>query len=120
MSVALEPASTAWDVLTGSLGLADATLGQRRNTPAGAPPLAGLVELTGERGHPHQLLLRLDKPTPGIVHLFALSMCGQVFVMIRLYLYGDRAPASVLRDEPLWHAWMKDLFPAVGAANDVA
>ena len=78
MSVALEPASTAWDVLTGSLGLADATLSERRNTPVGAPPLAGRVELTGECGHPHQLLLQLDEPTPGIVHLFALPMCSQV------------------------------------------
>jgi uncharacterized protein YndB with AHSA1/START domain len=119
MSVAPEPASQAWDMLTGSLGLADATLGQRRNTPPGAPPLAGLVELTGEHGHPQQLLLRLDEPAPGIVHLFALSMCGQVFVVIRLYLYGDRAPAAVRRDEPLWHAWMNEHFPAVGEPSNV-
>jgi uncharacterized protein YndB with AHSA1/START domain len=119
MSVAPEPASKAWDVLTGSLGLANATLGQRQISPAGAPPLAGLVELKGESGHPHQLLLRLDEPTPGIVHLFALPMCGQVFVVVRLYLYGDGAPAAALRDEPLWHAWMKERFPSVAAANDV-
>jgi len=119
MSVAPEPVSKAWDMLTASLGLADATAGQRRNTPAGAPPLAGVVELTGERGHPHQLLLRVDQPTPGIVHLFALPMCGQVFVVIRLYLYGDRAPAAVLRDEPLWHTWMNEHFPAVGHPSNV-
>ena len=120
MSVAPEPASKAWDALTGSLGLADATLGQQRSTPAGAPRLAGLVEVTGERGHPHQLLLRLDEPTPGIAHFFALPMCGQIFVVIRLYLYGDRAHAAALRDEPRWQAWMKDLFPAVGDPSNVS
>ncbi len=120
MSVAPEPASKAWDMLTGSLGLSDASIGQRRNTPAGAPPIAGLVELVGERGHPHQLLLRLDQPAPGIVHFFALPMCGQVFVVIRLYLYGDGAPAAVLRDEPLWRTWINRLFPAAGDSAHVA
>ena len=120
MSFAPEPASKAWDALTSSLGLADATLGQRRSTPAGAPRLAGLVEVTGERGHPHQLLLRLDEPTPGIAHFFALPMCGQIFVVIRLYLYGDRAHAAALRDEPKWQAWMKDFFPAVGDPSNVS
>ena len=119
VGVAPGPASKAWEVLTGSLGLADATLGQRRNTPASAPTLAGLVERTGERGHPHQLLLRLDEPAPGIAHLFALSMGGQVFISIRFYLYGDRAPAAALRDEPLWHAWMNERFPPVGDTTHV-
>ena len=37
MGVAPEPESDAWKALTGSLGLAGCTLGQRRNTPASAP-----------------------------------------------------------------------------------
>jgi hypothetical protein len=113
MSTAPEPASTAWDALTVSLGLAEATVGQRRTTPAGAPPLAGVVELTGALGHPHQLLLRVDQPTSGLVHMIALPMCGQVFVVIRLYLYGDAGPSTVQRDEPLWRKWVNQLFPAV-------
>jgi len=111
MGAAPEPASKAWDALTVSLGLVDAAVGQRRNTPVGAPPLAGLVELTGSPGHPHQLLLRVDQPTPGIVHMIALPMCGQVFVVIRLYFYGDTAPAAALRDEPVWRSWMNQVFP---------
>jgi hypothetical protein len=91
-----------------------ATLGQRRHTPAGAPPLAGLVERVGEAGHPYQLLLRLDEPTSGIAHLFALAMGGQVYVSIRFYLYGKRAAAAVASNEPLWHKWMSECFPSVG------
>jgi hypothetical protein len=113
MSTAPEPASTAWDALTASLGLNDALLGERRNTPVGAPPLAGVVELTRAPAHPHQLLLRVDQPTSGLVHMIALPMCGQVFVVIRLYLYGDAGPATVQRDEPLWRKWINQLFPTV-------
>jgi uncharacterized protein YndB with AHSA1/START domain len=104
----------AWAALISSLGLAGATMGQRVRTQAGAPPLAGLVEKVGEDPYPEELLLRLDEPTPGLAHLFAIDMGGQVYVSIRLYLYGDQASAIVTRDEPLWSAWMNKAFPSDG------
>jgi uncharacterized protein YndB with AHSA1/START domain len=107
MGVASEPVSEAWDALTGSLGLGGATLGQRRNTPAGAPPLAGVVEAIREGKQPYELLL-LDEPTPGAVFLNACAMGG---------LYGDRAAATVARDEPAWRAWMNAHFPSLDAAS---
>src|SRR4051812_41091728 len=110
MGVAPEPTPGAWAALTGALGLTGATVGQRVNTPAGAPPLAGLVEEVGPSEHP-ELLLRLDEPTTGIAHLFALPMGGQVYLPIRLYLYSDQAPAAAARDEPRWQAWMSEHFP---------
>jgi hypothetical protein len=70
------------------------------------------VERTGEDGHPYQLLLRLDEPAPGIAHIFAHPMGGQVYIVMRFYLYGDRAPTAAQRAEPLWHTWMKERFPA--------
>ncbi len=118
MGVAPEPASTHWNILTSGLGLSGATVGERRNTPIGAPPLAGLVERTGEAGHPHQLLLRLDEPTPGIAHLFALAMGGQVYVSIRIYLYGERATAAVERVEPMWRAWIKDRLSLIDESTN--
>jgi uncharacterized protein YndB with AHSA1/START domain len=111
-NTATEPKSEAWSALTGSLGLAGATIGQRVRTQAGAPPLAGLVERVGEDPYPEELLLRLDEPTPGLAHLFAIDLGGQVYVSIRLYLYGDQASAAVARDEPLWQAWMNKAFPS--------
>jgi uncharacterized protein YndB with AHSA1/START domain len=110
MGTAPEPTPEAWDALTGSLGLAEAAVGQRIKTADGAPPLGGLVERVGLREYP-ELLLRVDEPTAGIAHLFALPMGGQVFLPMRLYLYGDRAPAAVARDEPVWQAWMYEHFP---------
>jgi hypothetical protein len=57
------------------------------------------------------LLLRLDAPAPGIAHLFALPMGGQVYLPIRLYLFGDQAAAVAAREEPAWQAWMARHFP---------
>jgi uncharacterized protein YndB with AHSA1/START domain len=116
MGVASEPVSEAWDALTGSLGLGGATLGQRRNTPAGAPPLAGVVEAIREGKQPYALLL-LDEPTPSAVFLNACAMGGQVYMPVSFYLYGDRAAATVARDEPAWRAWMNAHFPSLNAAS---
>lgn len=117
MGVAPEPKSEAWDALAGPLGLAGAAVGERRNTPAGAPPLAGLVEQTGKGDYPEEILLRLDEPAPGLAHLFAMSMGGQVYLSIRFFLYGDGAPAAAARAEPLWSAWMNERFGSAGDAS---
>jgi uncharacterized protein YndB with AHSA1/START domain len=113
MGAAPEPTQEAWAALAGALGLAGAVVGQRVQSAPGLPPLAGLVERVGPPEHPEQLL-RLDQPTTGLAHLFALPMGGQVFLSIRLYLYGDQAAAAVARDEPLWQAWIAERFPLVG------
>ena len=116
MGVAPEPVSEAWATLTGSLGLAGAIVGQRRNTPAGAPPLVGVVEVVREGNQPYALLL-LDEPTPGAVFLNACAMGGQVYMPVSFYLYGDRAAATVARVEPAWRAWMNAHFPSLNAAS---
>jgi uncharacterized protein YndB with AHSA1/START domain len=116
MGFAPEPESKAWDALTGSLGLGAAAVGQRRNTGAGAPPLAGVVEAIREGTHPYQLLL-LDAPAPGAVFLNACAMGGQVCMPVSFYLYGDRAYATAAREEPLWRAWMQERFAPLGEGH---
>jgi uncharacterized protein YndB with AHSA1/START domain len=110
--VAPEPASAAWAALVGALGLAGAAVGQRVSTAAGAPPLAGLVEVTGQAEYSEELLLRLEEPAPGLAHLFAMGMGGQAYLSIRFFLYGDRAPAAAAQAKPLWQAWLNEHFPA--------
>lgn len=115
MGVAPEPKSEAWEALTHSLGLAGAGVGERVKSATGAPPIAGLVERAGETAYPEELLIRLDEPAPGILHLFALPMGGQVYLPIRVYLYGERAAAAVAREEPVWQAWTNKHFPIEGS-----
>lgn len=110
MAMAPEPASEAWEALTTALGLAGATEGERRSTPAGAPPLAGLIEVVGQNEHDLQLLLRTEEPAPGLSHLFAMPMGGQVFLSVRFYLYGETAASAVARAEPLWQDWLTAQF----------
>ncbi len=116
--VATEPRSEAWARLTGLLGLAGTTKGKRVSAPAGAPQLAGSVEHVGEAAFPEEILLKLDDPAPGLAHLFAMDMGGQVFLSIRFYLYGDRAAATIARDESVWRDWMTEHFPFVGVGID--
>jgi hypothetical protein len=95
----------AWTAVTSSLGLADATAGESRTAPNGAPPLSGVVELVAEG----QLLVRTDRPGPGVVHLYAFEMGGAVPVGVRLYLYGENAPAVATGAEPEWRRWLEEI-----------
>jgi uncharacterized protein YndB with AHSA1/START domain len=119
MGVGPEPKSETWAALTGSLGLAGAAEGEHVTSPAGAPALAGLVERVGQPEYPEELLLRLDRPAPGLAHLFALPMGGQVYLPIRIFLYGDRAAAAAARAEPTWQAWTSEHFGPAGDAGTV-
>lgn len=104
------PQAEAWEALTRPLGLAGAEAGQPVNAPAGAPSFAGTVEHAGPAEYP-ELLLHLEKPAPGLAHLFAMPMAGQIFLLMRIFLYGDGAAATAAREEPVWQAFMAERFP---------
>jgi uncharacterized protein YndB with AHSA1/START domain len=116
MGVSAQPTFEAWKTLAGPLGLVEATEGDRVSSPAGAPSFAGLVERVGPQEFP-ELLLRLDRPTCGLAHLFALPMGGQTFLPVRFYLYGDRSADSVSREEAVWQAWMAAHVKPPGETN---
>jgi uncharacterized protein YndB with AHSA1/START domain len=109
MGVASGATSEAWRILTSSLGLAYPAAGQRVSAPERAPTFAGLIEQVGQPESP-ELLIRLDEPAPGIAHLFALASGAQIYLPIRVYLYGEQAAGVVAREEPLWQAWIKERF----------
>src|SRR6185295_9183155 len=119
MQVTTPIASTeaeAWETLTTALGIKGASVGQRWTTPAGVSPLGGVVELLTE--NPYDALLRLDTPGPGIAALGAVTYPGgESMVAMNLYMYGDRATATVARETPLWQAWFQEHFPAPSAPD---
>ena len=115
MGIAAPPREQAWEAWTGPLGLFGAVVGQQVRTPAGAPPLAGTVEWAGQPGGPEELLIRLDEPAPGIAHLVPHAMGGQVYLTLRLYLFGDAAPIAAAEAGAAWQAWLNEHFAPVTA-----
>jgi hypothetical protein len=117
MAFASAPKEAAWAEMTRSLGLSGgANVGQSVASSGDAPRLAAVVDHVGTTKP--EIMLRLDRPVPGIAHLSAMPMGGQVCVYVCLYLYGDAAPAVAAREEPVWQAWLARLFPApVGQAG---
>lgn len=100
----------AWDTLTSALGVKGLGVGQRWTTPAGVPPLGGVVEYLTES--PYDALLRLDTPGPGIAALGATTYPGgQGMVAMNVYRYGDQAAEAVARETPVWQAWLEERFP---------
>lgn len=115
MGMAPSPPHDAWAAFRRALGMVGARQGDGVRNAASAPPLAGVVEGSGVESHP-ELLLRLHEPAPGIAHLFAMEMGGQVLLPLRIYLYGPTAAAVAARDEATWQAWMAERFPAGNVA----
>lgn len=99
----------AWEALTAALGLKGARVGQRWSAPSGVPALGGVVEYYTEI--PYDALLRLDKPSPGIVALGAFNCGGPSMAALGFYLYGNDATGTVARESPLWEAWIQKCFP---------
>ena len=107
--------ATAWNALTGPLGLRHVTEREHVKSQAGAPALAGVVERLGPPDHP-ELLLRLDEPGAGAAHLLAIPMGEQLCLAVRVFFYGNRAAAIAEREEGTWQAWMREHFPSVGTS----
>lgn len=120
MGTAPEPKEPAWAALTGPLGLEHATVGQRASTPEGAPPLAGVVEWAGQPAWPEDLLLRLDTPAPGIAHLIPYPMGGQIYLTMRVFLYGEDAATAAPSAEAAWQAWLSERFAPAAAPSEVS
>jgi hypothetical protein len=111
MAFTTEAKEKAWSDVAQSLGLGRAGVGQSVKSSGDAPRFAAVVEYVSPKASP-ELTVRLDQPAPGMAHVAVMPMGGQVCVYICLYLYGDGAKALVSREEPMWQAWLKRLFPA--------
>lgn len=98
----------AWERLGDGLGFAGGEEGEFRAAPAGAPRYAGRLDHTPEDT---ELIMRLEEPTSGVAHLYAMPADGLQIISVRLYLYGEDAGEVVARALPEWQAWMQAQFP---------
>jgi uncharacterized protein YndB with AHSA1/START domain len=111
--------SKVWELMSASLGLKKAKKGDRRAAPSGVPPFDGVVERVSDGRPHHEVLLRTEKPAPGLVSLGAFTWGGKVHVAIRLYYYGDDFADAAAWSESRWRAWMKQTFPPTNGSNNV-
>jgi hypothetical protein len=107
----------AWEMLTAAFGLKGVSVGQRWTAPAGVPALSGVVEYVSQR--PYDVLLRLDKPGPGVAALGAFTIGGQSMVALSFYHYGNQAAETVARETPLWQPWIQERFPMPSEASQI-
>jgi len=105
----------AWGALTAALGVKGVSVGQHWTAAEGVPALSGVMEYLSES--PYDALLRVDQPAPGICGLGAYACGGPSMAALNLYLFGDRAAATVSRESPLWQAWFEQHFPMPTGPN---
>jgi uncharacterized protein YndB with AHSA1/START domain len=101
--------AAAWESLTAALGVKGLSVGQRCTAPAGVPAFSGVMEYLTE--NPYDVLLRVDKPGPGVANLSAFNFGGQSMVGLNFYLYGEQAAGTVAHETSLWQAWFQKRFP---------
>jgi len=130
------PPAETWRAVQSAMKV-DANAGRITSSPE-APELSGTVESTkvddpellriretspivaaalqGMDGEDPNLLLRLDRPAPGIAHFFIMPMGEQTMVSIRFYLYGDEGGAAAAEAKRQWSDWLVARFPEVTPA----
>jgi len=114
LAMSTESKSASWKKLLESLGLTRLVEGQRAEAAQGAPSFAGIVERVVDE----ELFVRLEKPTSGVAHFFAMAMGDQAYLSISLYLYGPQAKATAAREAPAWQAWINGVFPPADASAE--
>jgi uncharacterized protein YndB with AHSA1/START domain len=116
MAMSTEATAEAWGNLVRPLKLVDAHVKDPVKTPPGAPEMSGIIEVVNPPQRPG-LILRLDKPTPAIAHLFAMPMGAKTMLPVRIYLYGKEAAALAGQIEAAWQRWLGEQFgPSAPAA----
>ena len=93
----------AWSSLLEALGLPDADVGDRVATGAdGAPDIAGTVEFA-RRG---TMIVRLERPAPGLGMIGAGGPGRTAYGFLRAQLFGEDAPGVAERERGVWEAWV--------------
>ena len=106
LGMAPDPES-AWPVLSNALGLSGAAAGDRVASPEGAPALVGFVDSVISD---NEVILNLERPAPGVGHMFSMPMDDATLLSLRLYLYGEDSDRTAESDLQSWRSWMAERF----------
>jgi len=111
-----------WQRLVESVGLAGASVGERRTTPAGAPDSwSGVVEQVHQDARQRFIVVRVEEPSPGIVvvgthdkgstsHPAAGETPSSAGVC--RYFYGPDSEARAAESEQRWRSFLAGTFGA--------
>lgn len=94
--------------LSGTMESTEITDPELRRVRERAPLIKATLE--GMEGEEPELLLRLERPAPGLAHLFVMPMGGQTMVSIRFFLYGDRGALVAPEARQAWSDWLAERF----------
>lgn len=98
----------AWSKLADALNLDGANAGERRETPAGAPRLAGVVERVHQDTNYREVMLRLDEPRDGIAVIGNYQMGGEVRANVSIFFYSDDAAETARAEQKTWTSWLAE------------
>lgn len=94
-----------WRMAMGKLGVRSTAVGAKVQSQTGTAPLAGVVEKMGPESQPNQLIVRLDKPSPGAAVLSTCGMGGQTYFVGNFYFFGPQAREGA-KSEKEWQEWL--------------
>ena len=101
-----------WKRLQDSLGLFGANVGERRTTSARPEALSGVVERVDQGEKIRMILLRLERPQPGVALVGTYMSGSGVNVSMSMYLYGDDVEGAAEQSARKWREWLGEAFPA--------
>lgn len=120
-------ALTAWTRLCDVLGLAGASVGERRTATSGPELWTGIVEHVHQDLQQRWVLVRIVEPSDGVVlvgtHQSAASLndveakigkSAGTNVSVCRYFYGEGAAARLTESETRWRAWLSKTFAPAG------
>ncbi|MCT7658761.1 SRPBCC family protein [Mycobacterium deserti] len=99
-----------WAKLTSGLNLAGANVGDRCQSPSGAPRLAGTVERIHQTAIMREIMLRLDEPHEGVAVIGSCDMGGEARGMASIFFYGPQASDTAAAEQKKWTDWMRGVL----------
>ncbi|MGV9798722.1 SRPBCC family protein [Mycobacterium sp. NPDC003449] len=104
-----------WTRLTAALNLTGLNVGDRAETPQGAPRLAGVVKRVHQDARSREIMIGLDEPCGGTAVIGSCPVGEEARAIVSMYLYGAQAAATAAAEQSGWSAWIGELIGAEAA-----
>ena len=99
-----------WSRLTSALNLSGANVGDRCESPSGAPRLGGTVARVHQDANAREVMLRLDAPCDGVAVIGSCAIGDESRGIASLFFYGGHAADTAAAEQRKWSTWLRGLF----------